>query len=403
MEAEGYDMSREFYINDTGNQIEKFGMSLEARYLQLYKDDIVFPEDGYHGEDITDRAKEFAAIHGDKLVDADSDDRRKALIDYALPKNIASLREDLSLYHIEYDRWFPDSSLYEDGTVDKVMNLMKERGLTYEKDGAVWYKATEYGGEKDEVLIRQNGVATYFAVDIAYHYNKFAIRGFDTVIDVWGADHHGHVARIKGAMDAIGLSGDKLDIVLMQLVRLMKDGEPYRMSKRTGRSITLRDLIDLVPIDAARFHFNMREPGSTMDFDLDLAVEQSSQNPVYYVQYAHARICSILKKLTEDGVTIRGVTAKELAGLTDPAEISLIRRLAEYPGEIVTASVRRDPARLTHSVIDIATLYHKFYTTCHVRIDDEALMQARIALCLATRTVLAGALSLLKIGAPETM
>ena len=297
----------------------------------------------------------------------------------------------------------PESTLHQSGAVKAVVDDLTKRGLTYEKDGAVWYKATEFGGEKDEVLIRANGNPTYFTADIAYHKNKFADRHFDRVINVWGADHHGHVARLKGAMDAIGLDGSKLDIVLMQLVRLMKDGEPYRMSKRTGKSITLSDLTDLVPIDAARFFFNMREPNSTLDFDLDLAVEESSQNPVYYVQYAHARICSILKNLSAQGIQPRECTAEELTLLSKDEERELIRKLAQCPQEIINAAKNYDPARLTHYLMDVATLFHKFYNACRVQGEDEALMQARISLCIAARTVIANLLKLLKITAPETM
>lgn len=408
LDAAGYDVTREFYINDAGNQIEKFGVSLEARYLQLYQGEetVLMPEDGYQGEDIIDRAKEFAAIHGDKFVDSDSAARKKALVDYALPHNIEALRSDLATYRIEYDNWFHESSLYADGAVERVVDILTERGLTYKRDGALWYKATEYGGEKDEVLIRQNGNATYFAADIAYHYNKFAQRGFDTVIDVWGADHHGHVARLKGAMDAIGLDGGKLDIVLMQLVRLMKDGAPYKMSKRTGRSITLSDLLEMVPIDAARFLFNMREPNSTMDFDLDLAVAETSQNPVYYVQYANARICSVFKKAAEQNVAERDVAETELLMLREPEELALIRRLAELPDELIYAASHYDPARLTHYIIDVATLLHKFYDQKRCRIlgiDNEPLMQARFRLCRCTRTVIVNAMGLLKIDVPERM
>lgn len=405
LDAAGYDVTREFYVNDAGNQIDKFASSLEARYLQIYKgeDAVPFPEDGYHGGDITERAKEFNALYGDQYLNCEEQLRRDKLVEYALEKNITSLREDLLTYRIEYDKWFFESVLHADGTLDKVMELLKSRDAVYEKEGALWYKATEFGGEKDEVLIRQNGNPTYFAADIAYHYNKFAVRGFDTVIDVWGADHHGHVARLKGAMDAIGLSGDRLDIVLMQLVRLMKDGEPYRMSKRTGKSITLSDLTEIVPIDAARFFFNMREPGSTIDFDLDLAVQQTSQNPVYYVQYAHARICSIVKKLADQGIVPRKVERADLLLLTAPEELALIRRLAEFPGEIITAATKYDPAGITHYIVDIATLFHKFYASCRVLVDEQELLQARLCLCLCARTILHSALTLLKITAPESM
>lgn len=401
----GYKVCREFYINDAGNQIVKFGKSLEARYLQLYlgEDAVEFPEDGYQGEDIKVRAKEFADLHGDKYVNAPSEERTQALIDYALPANVEGLRRDLEKYRIQYDVWFSEKSLHESGAVMDVVKLLADRGMTYEKDGAIWYKATEFGAEKDEVLVRANGIPTYFTADIAYHYNKFAVRGFDRVIDVWGADHHGHVARMKGSMDAVGLDGSKLDVVLMQLVRLMKDGQPFKMSKRTGKAITLTDLLEEIPIDAARFFFNMREPNSTLDFDLDLAVEETSQNPVYYVQYAHARICSILKNLAAEGISPRAVTAAELDLLATGEEKELIRKLATLPEEIIGAAKNYDPARLTHYVIDIATLFHKFYNACRVKGEEESLMQARLALCIATRTVIENVLGLLKITAPESM
>ena len=401
----GYEVTREFYVNDAGNQIAKFGKSLEARYLQLFlgEEAVEFPEDGYHGEDIKTRAREFADLHGDRYVNVPSEERLQALIAYALPANVEGLRRDLEKYRITYDVWFSEQSLHNSGAVMDAVKLLTSRGMTYEKDGAVWYKGTEMGEEKDEVLVRANGIPTYFAADIAYHYNKFAVRGFDRVIDVWGADHHGHVARMKGAMDAIGLSGDKLDIVLMQLVRLMKDGQPYKMSKRTGKAITLTDLLEEIPIDAARFFFNMREPNSTLDFDLDLAVEETNQNPVYYVQYAHARICSIFKNLAAENITPRAVTPEELDRLTAPEERELIRQIASLPDEIIAAAHNYDPARMTHYVIDAATLFHKFYNACRVKGEDESLMQARLALCQATRTVLENVLGLLKISAPESM
>lgn len=400
----GYEVTREFYVNDAGNQIEKFGRSLEARYLQIYQgeDAVEFPEDGYHGDDIKARAQEFADLHGNRLVQADGPDRRRELIGYALPKNIEKLRQDLESYRIAYDVWFLESTLHN-GAIDQAIQRLSDRGMTYEKEGALWYKATENGGEKDEVLVRANGFPTYFAADIAYHYNKFAVRGFDRVINVWGADHHGHVARLKGAMDAIGLDGSKLDIVLMQLVRLMKDGKPYKMSKRTGKAISLTDLIEEVPVDAARFYFNMREPNSTFDFDLDLAIEQSAQNPVYYVQYAHARICSILRKLAEEGVSPRACTADELDAMDGPFETELIRCLARFPQEIVETARSYDPAKLTKYAIEAATLFHKFYDKCRIRGEAEPLVQARLNLCLAVRTVLRNVLTILKITVPESM
>lgn len=403
LDKAGYDVTREFYVNDAGNQIAKFGASLEARYLQIYAPETEFPEDGYHGADITERAKEFADIHGASYLSKSSEERREALVGYALPLNIEGLRTDLATYRINYDVWFKESSLYESGAIDKIVGILKDKGLTYEKDGAVWYKATDFGGEKDEVLIRANGNPTYFAGDIAYHYNKFAVRGFDRVINIWGADHHGHVARLKGAMDAVGLDGEKLDVVLMQLVRLVRNGEVVRVSKRTGKSITLKTLLDEVPLDAARFIFNSKEPNTHLEFDLDLAVEQSSQNPVYYVQYAHARICSILRNLAAEGIAPEKCENEALCRLSAPEERELIRHISEFTGEIEASAKSYDSARITRYVLELATLFHKFYNACRVKVDDNELCQARISLCLATKTVIANVLSMLKIEAPETM
>lgn len=404
LEAAGYDVWREFYVNDAGNQIEKFGLSLDVRYQQHFRgeDAVELPEDAYHGDDIREHAANFAAIYGDKYLDAPEAERRAALVQYALPLNIEKMHRDLEKYRIVYDEWFRESVLHNDGELKATIDLLTEKGLTYEKDGALWYKASEHGGEKDEVLVRANGNPTYFAADIAYHRNKFA-RGFDICIDVWGADHHGHVARMKGAMDAVGLDGSRLHVVLLQLVRLMQNGEVVRMSKRSGKAIQLADLLDEVPVDAARFFFNLREAGSQMDFDLGLAVEQSSSNPVYYVQYAHARICSIFKNLQAEGITPRACTAQELVRLTEPAEKELIRHIAAYTGEIIEAARDYDPARITRYCMDLAGLFHKFYNSCRVKGEEEPLMQARLALCEATRTTLRNALSLLKITAPETM
>ena len=403
LDKAGYDVTREFYVNDAGNQIAKFGASLEARYLQIFKPETEFPEDGYHGADIIERAKEFAEIHGDEFVGKTEEERRDALVNYALPLNIEGLRTDLGMYRINYDVWFKESSLYESGAIDSIVKILSDKGLTYEKDGAVWYKATDFGGEKDEVLIRANGNPTYFAGDIAYHYNKFAVRGFDKVINIWGADHHGHVARLKGAMDAVGLDGKKLDVVLMQLVRLVRNGEVVKVSKRTGKSITLKTLLDEVPLDAARFIFNSKEPNTHLEFDLDLAVEQSSQNPVYYVQYAHARICSILRNLSADGIVPKTLTEDELCVLNASEERELIRRISEFTDEIESSAISYDSARITRYVFDLATLFHKFYNACRVKCDDEKLMQARISLCLATKITMANVLGMLKIDAPESM
>jgi len=418
----GYDVTREFYINDAGNQIAKFGASLEARYLQHYKGEeaVPFPEDGYHGPDITAHAEAYIAAHGDDLLEKTSAERQAALVEWALPKNIAKMQADMESYRIFFDVWFHESALHESGAVKAVVDELTARGLTYEKDGAVWYKNAEVVAArlrregrsekqiealelKDDVLIRANGFPTYFAADIAYHKNKLVDRGFDKAIDVWGADHHGHVARLKGAMDALGIGGDRLDIVLMQLVRLTRNGEVVRMSKRTGNAISLTDLLEEVPIDAARFFFNLREPGSAFDFDLDLAVSESSDNPVYYVQYAHARICSILKNLAAEGIRVDPATEEQLLLLTDPAERDLIRYLALFPEEIAAAAKNYDPARITRYAIELATRFHRFYNTCRVKCGDEGLQSARVTLCLATRQTIENVLGMLRITSPETM
>ena len=418
----GYDVTREFYINDAGNQIEKFGKSLAIRYLQLYKgeDACPLPEECYQGADIVEHAKNFAAEHGDAYVNGDFEQLKKDITAFALPKNIEGLQRDLGKYRIRYDVWFHESGLHAAGAVQAVVDKLLETGACYKgEDGAILYKSAQYAAKygvvnkkktdsgeeeaKDEVLVRANGIPTYFAADIAYHYDKLAVRGFDKAIDVWGADHHGHVARMKGAMDAVGLDGSRLDVVLMQMVNLMRDGKPVRMSKRTGKAITLTDLLDEVPIDSARFFFNMRESSSTLDFDLDLAVRSDSENPVYYVQYAHARICSLLKKLEAQGTVFRGPEAADAALLTDASEQALIRLLAAFPAEIAAAAEKYDPARITRFVIDLATAFHRFYNACRILDAEDQVQQGRIALCLAVRGVIHNVLTMFKINAPESM
>ena len=432
----GYDVTREFYINDAGNQIQKFGKSLAVRYLQQFCGEEAYPlpKECYQGGDIKVLAGEFAELNGDKYVAAckGMDEEtlfeseafaalKDALVAYALPKNIAALKRDLGKYRIDYDVWFHESTLHESGAVKAVVEKLLELGACYKaEDGAVMYRSAQYAAKygtvnkkktedgteeeaKDEVLVRANGIPTYFAADIAYHYNKLATRGFAKAIDVWGADHHGHVARMKGAMDAIGLDGSRLDIVLMQMVNLMRDGKPVRMSKRTGKAITLTDLLDEVPIDSARFFFNQRESSSTLDFDLDLAVRNDSENPVYYVQYAHARICSVLKKLESEGVKFEGADAVDASVLTDPAEQALIRLLAAFPAEIAAAAEKYDPARITRYCIDVASAYHRFYNACRILDAEGAVQQGRIALCLAVRGVIHNILTMFKVTAPETM
>ena len=419
----GYDVTREFYINDAGNQIQKFGKSLAIRYLQLYKGEEAcpLPEECYQGADIIQRAKEFAEVHGDSYVNADFEELKEALIADALPKNIAGLQRDLGKYRIDYDVWFHESDLHKSGAVQAVVDKLLEIGACYKaEDGAIMYRSAQYAAKygvvnkkkaddgseeeaKDEVLVRANGIPTYFAADIAYHYNKLATRGFAKAIDVWGADHHGHVARMKGAMDAIGLHGEDLDVVLMQMVNLMRDGQPVRMSKRTGNAITLTDLLEEVPIDSARFLFNMHDAGSGIDFDLDQAVKTDNDNPVYYVQYAHARICSILKKMESEGVAFAGAENIDATLLTEPSEMDLIRMLAAFPQEIVMAAEKYDPSRINRFVIDLASAFHRFYGSCRIQGADPAVQQARLALCIGVKNVIFNVLTMFKINVPEKM
>lgn len=403
LDRAGYNVWREFYVNDAGNQIEKFAISLEVRYLQHFKDDIEMPEDAYHGADITEHAENFIKEYGDKYVESPSDERRKALVEFALPKNIQGLERDLKRYRITYDNWFKESSLHKDGSVDKVISALKEKGVTYEQDGALWFKASEFGNDKDIVLIRANGLPTYIVPDIAYHYNKLVTRGFDKAVDVLGADHHGYVSRMKAVLTALGLDAGRLDVVIMQMVRLVRDGETIKLSKRSGKAITLNTLIDEIPLDAARFFFNLREPNSHFDFDLELAAKKSNENPVYYVQYAHARICSIIKKAQEMGVELRTPTDKELLMLNSSEERELISHLSMLTNEIVAAAKAYDPAKITHYVTQLATLFHKFYNAQRVMCDDEGLMQARLYLCTAVKNTISNILNMLKITAPQVM
>lgn len=425
----GYHAEREFYVNDAGNQIEKFGKSLSLRYMHICSEkgqqvlaeaadteevcrliygedgsseDFPMPEDVYLGQDIIEHAKNYFDIHGNSLENVSEEERRKALVDYALPINIAGLERDLKKYRIVYDNWFRESTVHEKNETKLVVDKLMEAGKAYEQDGAIWFKATEYGMDKDFVLKRSNGLYTYIVPDIAYHYNKLVTRNFDKAINVLGADHHGYVPRLKAALNALGVDETKLDVVLMQMVRLVRKGETVKLSKRSGKAITLVTLLDEIPIDAARFYFNLREANSQFEFDLDLAVEKSSQNPVFYVQYAHARICSMLRNLESEGITVP--EKADFTLLTDPREIELIRHIASLPQEIELAAKAYDPAKLTKYAIDLATLFHRFYDGCSVKnAGDAELMNARILLSLAVRQTLRNVLTILKIEQPEKM
>jgi arginyl-tRNA synthetase len=399
----GYYVEKEFYVNDAGNQIEKFGKSLEARYLQLFGIDAEVPEGGYMGEDITEHAKDFKEMHGDKYLNVESEERQAALREYALEKNITRMKKDLEDFGLNFDVWFSEKSLYEKGDIDNTIKFFKESGNTYENEEALWFKATNYGVQKDEVLVRANGIPTYFTGDVAYHRNKFVVRKFDKVIDIWGADHHGHVPRMKGAMGALGLEPDALEIIIMQLVRLIKNGEVTRMSKRKGQSYTLSDLVEEVGRDAVRFFFNLRSADTHFEFDLDLAVEKSNENPVYYVQYAHARICSILRMLNEDGIKLPEMSDVKFDTIGEDAEIELIKKLSEFPGEVGLSAKSLDPSRITKYVLELAALFHTFYNSCRVKGVQEDLMKARMVLIDCVRIVIDNCLRILGITAPEKM
>ncbi|MSS20500.1 arginine--tRNA ligase [Pseudoramibacter porci] len=401
----GYDVTREFYVNDAGNQIAKFGDSLDARFKQAMGLDVPFPEDGYQGKDIMERVQEYIADQGGKdqvvgLLDEDDDTRKRKLIDFALNVNLKQMHTDMAKYGVHYDVWFSEQSMYDDGEIERALKLLKDKGATYEKDGATWFKTTDYGCEKDDVLIRQNGLPTYFMGDIAYHLNKLQTRKFDRAVNVWGADHHGHIARLKAAIRAAGEDDSRLHVVTMQLVRLIKDGEPIRMSKRQGKAIGLSELLTMVGTDAARVFFNLRSPDSHFDFDLDLAIQESNENPVFYMQYAHARICSILRQL---GGEVDLDAPADLSLLTHPKEMELLEVMSDLPNTIVQAERKNDPSRMVHYGQELASAFHAFYNDCRVRVDDAKLMHARLKLILATRQVLENVLGILGVSAPESM
>jgi arginyl-tRNA synthetase len=402
LQRAGYDVEREFYVNDAGNQIEIFAESLEARYLQLTGNDIKFPDNGYAGQDVIQTVKNIIREKGNSLVEMDSETRRKIIVEYALQEKIDYIKATLKAFGIEYDHWFSEQSLHDSGKVEEVIKWLTDQGFIYEHEGALWFKSVQYGDEKDEVIKRANGLTTYFAADIAYHKDKFE-RGFDWVINVWGADHHGHVARMKGAMQALGLDPAKLDILLMQLVRLYRGGNIVRMSKRTGTTISLDELIEEVGKDAARFFFVMRSPDSHLDFDMQLAKEKSQENPVYYVQYAHARICSIFRQAAAAGVKMASVEEIDSTLLNSKEEIDLLRRIADFPDEILIAARTLSPHRIARYVLDVAGLFHSFYNHHRVLTNDEPLQNARLLLMQVTQITLKNALDTLGVSAPEQM
>ncbi len=419
----GHTTWKEFYVNDAGNQIAKFSESINARYMQLLvgEENFPFPEKGYQGEDIRELARAIYELHGDSWKDLPEAERLDAMAKFGLERNIPKMQADLRKYGIEYDEWFFESELHDSGYVAETVALLEKNGWTYEKDGALWLNTTEllkvkYLAEgksreqvdkldlKDDVLRRANGFYTYFAADIAYHRNKFEKRGFDKVINVWGADHHGHVARLQAALDGLGLDGShRLVIVLMQLVNLLQDGKPVRMSKRTGKAIALHDLLDEISVDAARYYFNNRVSTSPLDFDLDLAVREDSDNPVYYVQYAHARICSLIANLAADGVSVPAMEAVNVELLAADEELALIKALAEFPNEIRQAAKVYDPSRINRYLTALAGDFHRFYNACRMKGEEASLQAARLKLADCVRLVLANGLGLLGVAAPEKM
>lgn len=400
MKAAGYDVTREYYINDAGNQINNLAASVNARYLEAYGIDVEFPENGYHGHDIIETAERIKRIYGDKFLHMDEDKRIEEFRTIALKEKLAALKEDLEAFNVTYDVWFSEQTLHDGNKIKEACDLLTERGYMYEKDGALWLKATEHGDDKDRVVIRDNGVPTYFAADIAYHRNKFE-RGFDRVINLWGADHHGYIARMKAAVGALGYNPDQLEVLILQMVSLYRNGELVKMSKRTGQSVTLNELIEEVGTDAARFFFVMRSIDSQLDFDLTLATEKSNENPVYYIQYAHARICSIFRQLKE--ACIEEAADADYTLLTDQTETELIKKLGEYPELIASAAKERAVHRVAHYVHELAGLFHSFYNQCRILGVDPELQQARIKLVKATQHVLRHALNILGVSAPERM
>ena len=400
LKAAGYQVEREYYINDAGNQMDNLARSVNARYLELSGRTCEFPEDGYHGQDTVETARRILNKYGDKFLQMEEAERLEQFKTIAYEEKLAALREDLEHFNVHFDSWFSEKTLHEGNKIKEACDTLLAKGYMYEKDGALWLKSTEFGDDKDRVVIRDNGVPTYFAADIAYHTNKFQ-RGFDRVINLWGADHHGYIARMKAAMQCMGFRPEQLEILVLQMVRLLRDGQEVKMSKRTGQSVTLNELIEEVGTDAARFFFIMRSIDSQLDFDLDLAKKKSNDNPVFYVQYAHARICSILRQVEEAGIRVDG--KGNYKRLTEPVEIDLIKKLGEYPEMLAQAAADRAVQQVAHYVYDLAGLFHSAYNQCRILGVDEELQQARLAMVLAVGHVLRHGLDILGVSAPEKM
>lgn len=399
LRAAGYPVESEYYINDAGNQMNNLARSVNARYLELLGQDVEFPEDGYHGQDIIDTAQRIIDKEGDKYLSMSDDERMEIFKDLAYVEKLATLKEDLASFNVTFDKWFSERTLHPEA-VKAAVKILQDNGNIYEKDGALWLKSTAYGDDKDRVVIRDNGVPTYLAADIAYHHNKYE-RGFDRLINIWGADHHGYVCRVKAAMDALGHDSKKLTVLLLQMVALYRGGELVKMSKRTGQSVTLNELMEEVGTDAARYFFLMRSLDSQLDFDLDLAKKKSNDNPVYYIQYAHARICSIFRQCKETGLSLSD--KPELSLLTDESEIDLIKKIEEYPEEIERAARDYAPQRIARYSYDLASAFHSFYNKCRIVGVEPKLAEARLALVTVTAHVIRHSLGILGVSAPEQM
>jgi arginyl-tRNA synthetase len=401
LEKAGYNVTREYYINDAGNQIHNLAKSVEARYFQALGRDTAMPEDGYHGADIIEIGKKLAEEFGSKYAEASEEERYKFFREYGLKVEMSKLQKDLEMFRVPFNVWYSETSLYENGKIDAALEKLRENGHVYEEDGATWFRSTELGDDKNRVLIKNDGTYTYLTPDISYHQDKFE-RGHDVLINIWGADHHGYIPRMKAAIEALGFDRDKLEVEVIQLVHLYKDGEKMKMSKRTGKAVTLRELVEEVGLDAVRYFFAMRSADTHMDFDLDLAVSQSNENPVYYAQYAHARICSILRQAEEQGLASEDRVDLRLIGTEK--EVDLLKKLGEFPQMIADAAEKRTPHRVANYINDLASAFHSFYNANKV-LDDEnrELTTARLVLVKSVRVTLQNALALIGVAAPEKM
>jgi arginyl-tRNA synthetase len=398
----GYDVSREYYINDAGNQINNLSLSLEARYLQALGQDAEMPEDGYHGEDIKGFAQDLVEAEGARLVELPSEARLAYLRTFGLEKELDKIKRDLGRFRVHFDHWFSETSIYEKGLTEKVLKELRDLGHVFDLDGAVWLKTTPFGDDKERVLVKNDGSFTYLTPDIAYHRDKFE-RGFDRLINIWGADHHGYIPRMKAAMQAFGYDPSRLTVLVTQMVSLFQGGEKVKMSKRTGKAVTMEDLMDEVGVDPIRYFFSMRSPDSHLDFDMDLAVSKSNENPVFYVQYAHARICSVYRQAEEQGVALLPLSEVRLEALDKEAEYDLLQKLAELEEEVRVAAEQYAPHRLIRYVYELASQFHSYYKAERVIGDDANLSQARLHLLGAVRTTIANVLALVGVSAPERM